>query len=153
MYNARGYPIITPEHFRATFPEQPVEGELYAGPNSYSFVCEAIQYVSQIFFCCLSSSPFPPFDFCHLIPLQRAGDMEKWKSIQFCVFDTPEQPQMIYEKRMRIVQYCTVPSKNLRYVSFLDSSFVLLFLSLAVFGRLTIILGLLIVGNAWGEII
>eukprot|EP00026_Physarum_polycephalum_P003249 Phypoly_transcript_03259.p1 GENE.Phypoly_transcript_03259~~Phypoly_transcript_03259.p1 ORF type:complete len:823 (+),score=78.04 Phypoly_transcript_03259:267-2471(+) len=86
MYNARGYPIATPEHFRSTFPEQPVEGELYAGPGSYDFVCETI----------------------------RTGDMEKWKSIQFWVFDAPEQPQMTYEKRMRIVQYCTVPNKNLK---------------------------------------
>lgn len=42
--------------------------------------------------------------------------MEKWKSIQFCVFDTPEQPQMSYEKRQRVIQYCTVPNPSLKYV-------------------------------------
>lgn len=45
MYNALGYPIMTPDYLRTCFPEQPVEGELYAGPNSFHFVCEALWYV------------------------------------------------------------------------------------------------------------
>lgn len=104
MYNARGYPITTPDHFRNTFPEHPVEGELYAGTNSSFSVSEAIRYII--------------FSFIHFLLLfslcNRTGDMEKWKNIQFYVFDTPEQPQMTYEKRQRVIQYCTTPNNNLK---------------------------------------
>ncbi len=102
MYNARGFPITTPEMFKPRFPEQPVEGELYAGPNSFDFICETIRYAQQFFYIVI-------------IPLHRIGDMKKWKNISFNIFDAPEQTQLTYEKRLRIIRYVTTPFNNLQY--------------------------------------